>query len=172
MQSRDVTGWREQMADAKQLQDTEKIVVTMSDTLPRNSPPSRTHTSLVAAISPPREDNILPPLEMAITDKDLEKPTCSLNLICYRPGSQGCVLRQVRVLNRQRSKDNVELENSLKLDSDLIETDQDFFEAIRAEYSEHMCGFWRHYFSLKTLRHIRLLSVLHLLPDHDSLMYD
>lgn len=88
----------------------------------------------------------------------MKKPICSLNLICYRPGSQGCVLRQVRVIARERFDDEKEYDKAVGDDPHIIKTDQEFFEEMRREYNEHMCSFWRRHFSLKTLRHIRLLS--------------
>jgi hypothetical protein len=36
------------------------------------------------------------------TIDNLNKPTCSLNLMCYRSGSQGCIRRQIRVASKTR----------------------------------------------------------------------
>ena len=150
MQSRDVTGWQEAMKEQKrQRQDDDKIFVSMAVPLDERPP------------APPRPSPIRPtsPMQAVMTDKNLGKPTCSLNLICYRPGSQGCVLRQVRVIDKQRFQHDVDYDEAVKQDPGIIESDKDFFDAIQTEYTAHMCGFWRRYFSLKTLRHIRLLSV-------------
>jgi hypothetical protein len=102
---------------------------------------------------------VIPPQVEAMTEKDLDKPTCSLNLICYRPGSQGCILRQIRVIDKKRFEALNDYHQTLKLNPGIIETDHDFFDAIRTEYTKNMCSFWRRKFSLKTLRQIRLLSV-------------
>jgi hypothetical protein len=87
------------------------------------------------------------------------KPTCSLNLICYRPGSQGCVLRQIRVISRSRFDTQGDYDRAVKEEEKLICTDRGFFKVLRQEYDHDICGFWRRHLSLKTLRQIRLLSV-------------
>jgi len=105
-------------------------------------------------ISPPASTAIdqstaLPPTQTATspTIDDWSKPTCSLNLMCYRPGSQGCIRRQIQVARKSSEEYPA-----------MIQTDQDFFQALHREYEQHICGFWRRYLSLKTLRQIRLLS--------------
>ena len=92
------------------------------------------------------QSTILPPTQRAVspTVDGLNKPTCSLNLMCYRPGSQGCIRRQIQVARKEYPG--------------MIRTDQEFFHALHREYEQYICGFWRRYLSLKTLRQIRLLS--------------
>jgi hypothetical protein len=87
------------------------------------------------------------------------KPTCSLNLICYRPGSQGCVIRQIQVVKRSLCTDGKVFGALLSTNPDLIQTDEEFFQSLQTEYSKKMCSLTRRLFSLKTLRKIRLLSV-------------
>ncbi|ORY02662.1 hypothetical protein BCR34DRAFT_605497 [Clohesyomyces aquaticus] len=98
------------------------------------------------------------PEQLATIESMLKKPTCSLNLICYRPGSQGCVLQQIRVISRSRYTSDTDYTQAIKADPSLITSDQEFFARIRQEYNTKICNFWRRHLSLKTLRHIRLLS--------------
>jgi hypothetical protein len=164
MQSRDVTNWRQMMGGTKRPRDSDKIFVSMAVVPEAEKPPTPQVRPIPIEPIPQLQD-------MAMTDKDLEKPTCSLNLICYRPGTQGCVLRQVRVVDKQRFKHETDYEEAVEQDPDILETDREFFEAMRNEYNEHMCSFWRRYLSLKTLRIIRLLSVRSPSLNH-HIMYD
>lgn len=84
---------------------------------------------------------------------------CSLNLVCYRSGAQGCQIRQIQTLNRSRFNDEKELEKILDEQPDIISTDVELFTALRREYLERMCGFWRRATSMKTLSGFRLLQV-------------
>ncbi|KAH7559724.1 hypothetical protein BM1_03358 [Bipolaris maydis] len=107
--------------------------------------------------------SVLPPTQTVSspTTGTLTKPTCSLNLMCYRSGSQGCVRRQIHVLSQARlgiSRDDYSKIASVKNSGGLIRSDKEFFAALHREYEHHICGFWRRYLSLKTLRQIRLLS--------------
>jgi hypothetical protein len=103
----------------------------------------------------------LPPVSkhIKIESDDLKRLTCSLNLICYRPGSQGCVLRQIRVIQSSLCPNLHMFEGLVAANPDLVTTDQQFFERLREEYQGNMCSLTRRLFSLKTLRKIRLLSV-------------
>ncbi|KAF2469734.1 uncharacterized protein BDR25DRAFT_39049 [Lindgomyces ingoldianus] len=83
------------------------------------------------------------------------KPTCSLNLICY---SKGCSMGQIIVTTRERFANDEQYQRALSKTPTLVSTDGEFFQALRNRYSRDMCGFWQRYFSLKTLRSIRLLS--------------
>lgn len=185
--SRDVTSWQQQFSgsaagEAKlsnRNTDTEKIVVSPPEPVPigtstmgaslgdlrkvrGSTPPIRAGAIDIAQINDGQhiraEESDSSQNERAITNS-LNKPTCSLNLICYRPGSQGCVLQQVRVVSRERFEEENHYQKAVTKDQGLIQTDQEFFQAIRDEYTTNMCGFWRRYLTLKTLRHIRLLSV-------------
>jgi hypothetical protein len=92
----------------------------------------------------------------------LDKLTCSLNLF-YRSGSQGCVCRQIQVFSRSRyaalSTDASVAREALAQDASFIRNDMEFFGALQREYKHNMCGFWRRWLSMKTLRSIRLLTV-------------
>jgi hypothetical protein len=87
------------------------------------------------------------------------KPTCTLNLVCYRSGSKGCELHQIQTAKRSRFKSEAEFQRMVEETTGLIITDEQFFRALRKVYLGKMCGFWRRVFFLKTLRGIRLLSV-------------
>jgi hypothetical protein len=108
--------------------------------IPHTVPPASTAVDQSSAL-PPTQTVTSPIID------GLHKPTCSLNLMCYRPGSQGCIRRQIQVVEKF-SEDY----------PGMIRTDQEFFRALHREYEQHICGFWRRYLSLKTLRQIRLLS--------------
>lgn len=87
------------------------------------------------------------------------KPTCMLNLVCYRSGMQGCELNQIYVANRNRYKLKMDFSKAVRDNPDLITDDRTFFHALRRVYLREMCGIWRRMLFLKTLRGIRLLSV-------------
>lgn len=87
------------------------------------------------------------------------KPTCSLNLVCYRSGSSGCKLHQVQVTQSIKFEKTEDFAKAIMADRDLITTDAEFFRALRRAYLSEMCGFWRRFFFLKNLRGFRLLSV-------------
>ncbi|EPE30151.1 hypothetical protein GLAREA_12874 [Glarea lozoyensis ATCC 20868] len=88
---------------------------------------------------------------------DTSKPTCALNLICYRARSGGCEIRQVQVVKRDRFEDEESFEQSIRDNAKLIQSDQEFFSQLRRVYLKDMCGFWRRTFALKTLTGIGLL---------------
>lgn len=87
---------------------------------------------------------------------DVTKPTCSLNLVCYRSGN--CIARQIRVISEDRMDDWLAYQMTKRQNQDLISSDRELFETLRRIYRTEMCGFWRRFFSLKTLRRLRLLS--------------
>jgi hypothetical protein len=78
----------------------------------------------------------------------MSRPTCSLNLICYRPGRQGCVLRQIQVISRARFYTGEAYNATVKKNKQIVWTDVAFFKLLNREYNGHMCGFWRRYLSL------------------------
>jgi hypothetical protein len=63
------------------------------------------------------------------------------------------------VTKRSKYPTQYDFEAALAKNEGLIATDQQLFRALRASYMREMCGFWRRYFSLKTLKRLRLLSV-------------
>ncbi|KAF2183736.1 hypothetical protein K469DRAFT_751445 [Zopfia rhizophila CBS 207.26] len=86
------------------------------------------------------------------------KPTCSLNLVCYRKGSTGCVMRQIVVTSQDRWNSYKVYKDFFLKHPNLIPSDERLFKELRKTYLKDMCGFWRRNFSLKTLRRLRLLS--------------
>jgi hypothetical protein len=103
-----------------------------------------------------------PDPSVAVTAKksyDTDKSTCSLNLVCYRRGGQGCVLRQIQTVLASRYSDKEAFDLVTKGNARLIATDQRFFKDLRRMYSGEMSVMWRRWFSLKTLTGFRLLSV-------------
>ncbi|PVI00645.1 hypothetical protein DM02DRAFT_728436 [Periconia macrospinosa] len=102
-----------------------------------------------------------PDLSAGTTDAgayDTERPFCSLNLVCYRGGTRGCVLKQLQTVLASRFADVEVFKITLAKNSQLIATDRRFFKELRRLYSSQMSGFWRRYFSLKTLTGLRLLA--------------
>jgi hypothetical protein len=89
---------------------------------------------------------------------DILRPTCSLNLVCYRGGSEGCILRQVQTALASRFSSEEAFQTTIKKNPQLIASDEAFFCELRRLYWD-MSGFWRRYLSLKTLRGLRILAV-------------
>jgi hypothetical protein len=88
---------------------------------------------------------------------DTTKPTCSLNLVSYR---DGCAVHQITVVSQERFGGQTPgYGTTISQNPGLIKTDEELFLALRRVYFHDMCGFWRRWFSLKTLRRLRLLSV-------------
>jgi hypothetical protein len=106
-----------------------------------------------------RRANTIPPPTATAGANNTSKPTCSLNLICYRPGRQGCVLRQIQVISRARFHTDEDYNAAVKQNEGIVWTDVGLFKLLYREYNGHMCGFWRRYLSLETLRQVRLLTV-------------
>jgi hypothetical protein len=89
---------------------------------------------------------------------DVLRPTCSLNLVCYRGGSQGCILRQVQTALASRFSSDEAFHTAIKKNPQLITSDEAFFCELRRLYRD-MSGLWRRSLSLKTLRGLRILAV-------------
>jgi hypothetical protein len=89
---------------------------------------------------------------------DTSRPTCSINLVCYRGGSGGCISRQVQTALRSRFSSEEAFQKTIEKDPQLIFADAVFFRELCRLYWD-MSGFWRRYFSLKTLRGLRILAV-------------
>lgn len=107
-----------------------------------------------STVQPPTQNVLL-----ASSNDDPEtKPTCSLSLICYRSGAQGCITRQIRVALR-RKYDGEQVSAGALEEDGLIWNDEQFFADLQKQYEHEMCSFWRRKLSLKTLRKFRLLSV-------------
>jgi hypothetical protein len=87
------------------------------------------------------------------------KPTCSLNLVCYRSGAKGCDLQQIHCVLRSSFPDEANFHAAVKANPHLIHSDDQFFREIQRLYKTEMCGFFRRYFSLKSLKAFRILAV-------------
>jgi hypothetical protein len=96
---------------------------------------------------------------------DISRPTCSLNIVCYRSGAKGCELRQIQTVLESRFKGEEAFQKTCARNPHLITTDKQLFVEIRRLYTRSMCGFWRRHFSLKTLCRLRVLSVCSLVPE-------
>ncbi len=104
------------------------------------------------------DEDIDPNLEVEIYYVS-SKPTCSLNLVCYRSGSTRCERYQIQVALRSRFQDDAAFTKVCKEDPGLLVNDEQFFQALRNVYTRKMCSIWRRILSLKTLCGFRLLSV-------------
>ena len=90
---------------------------------------------------------------------DTSKPTCAINLVCYRSGPGGCEMRQIQAIKKDRFEDESIFLKIMKENPDWVLTDHQFFCRLRQVYLTEMCGLWRRSLSLKSLRRIRLLVV-------------
>lgn len=90
---------------------------------------------------------------------DTTKPTCSLNLVCYRSGSRGCDLQQIHCVLRSMYSSEESFQSAVASQPHLVYSDDQFFREMKRLYTRKMCGLFRRYFSLKTLRAFRILSV-------------
>lgn len=142
------------MADA---QPSPKKAGTTTNTL--------TWVSPTAALAPPVA-NIAMSTPNGESTYDIARPTCSLNLVCYRSGAKGCVLRQVQTVLESQFKDTARFEKAISANPQLIHTDEQFFRELRRLYWTEMCGFWRRYFFLKTLQGLRVLAVSSSFSNH------
>ncbi|KAH6889392.1 hypothetical protein B0T10DRAFT_548779 [Thelonectria olida] len=88
---------------------------------------------------------------------DINKPTCSLNLVCYRSGAAGCDLQQLHCILHSKFSSNESFLKMTTANPHMIATDCRFFQEMRQVYETKMCGFFRRYFSLKSLRAFRIL---------------
>ncbi|KAH6972108.1 hypothetical protein BKA56DRAFT_660140 [Ilyonectria sp. MPI-CAGE-AT-0026] len=89
---------------------------------------------------------------------DISKPTCSLNLVCYRSGANGCDLQQVQCILRSKFNSDDDFQSAIAANPHLIHTDVQFFDEIQRLFATEMSGFFRSYFSLKSLQAFRVLA--------------
>jgi len=89
---------------------------------------------------------------------DITKPTCSLNLVCYRSGAKGCDLQQVQCILRSKFPDSSAFQNTVDANPILVHTDQQFFREMRKLFDGHMSSFTRRWLSLKTHKAFRILA--------------
>jgi hypothetical protein len=87
------------------------------------------------------------------------RATCSLNLVCYRSGARGCDLQQIQCILRYNFSTDESFQTARRANKHLVHTDDEFFREMQRLYKYKMCGFFRRYFSLKTLRAFRVLAV-------------
>jgi len=90
---------------------------------------------------------------------NISKPTCSLNLVCYRSGAKGCELQQIQCTLRSKFPTNESFHNTIAANQHLVYTDVQFFLQMRHLFRAKMCGFFRRHFSLKFLRALQILVV-------------
>lgn len=83
---------------------------------------------------------------------DSRKPTCSLNLVCYRSGAKECELRQIQGILRDRCSSDEAFEAAKMAHPSLISTDHQFFHEMKSMYETEMCGFLRRHLSPKSLQ--------------------
>lgn len=116
-----------------------------------------THQSFLPAPAPTPTGNSNPNTPRYY---DTDKPTCSLNLVCYRSGRDGCRLEQVQcTLASKFPAGDQGLQSALASNPRLVYTDEAFFREMRRLFDGNMSSPWRRYLSLKTLKGFRILSV-------------
>lgn len=96
------------------------------------------------------------PSKNHIVESIKKRPTCSLSLVCY---SRGCTMSQIRVTKPSKYANYLDYKDAVTKTPSLVITDSQLFRTLRERYTKDICGFWRRYFSLKTLKRLRLLSV-------------
>ncbi|ROW03074.1 hypothetical protein VMCG_05749 [Cytospora schulzeri] len=89
---------------------------------------------------------------------DVNKPTCSLNLVCYRSGAKGCELQQVQCILRSKFPDDDSFDKVVHANKQLVYNNAKFFSEMRRLYKVKMCSPLRRYLSLKSLRAFRILA--------------
>lgn len=113
-------------------------------------------------------ESLLPPVQTAVTGDDdnisnthydTNKPTCSLNLVCYRSGAKGCDLQQMQCALSTLFPSKDAFEAAISVNKELVYLDDQFFTKMRRLYRFKMCGFFRRWCSLKTLRAFKVLAV-------------
>ncbi|KAF2114702.1 hypothetical protein BDV96DRAFT_104443 [Lophiotrema nucula] len=126
----------------------------VSDTPDSQATLLATPTSGVEVMNFP--SSIRPPVSKTTHDSSTSiRPTCSLNLVCYR---SSCRKAQVVVTYRDKFKTQEEYDKAVKENPKLLTTDEDFLRELRKRYRNELCSFWRRHLSLKTLKRLRLLS--------------
>ena len=101
----------------------------------------------------------IPANSIAATHYDIDRPTCSLNLVCYRSGAKGCYLQQIQCVLRSRFAKEGDFRLVVLQNPHLVYDDAEFFKEMRRLFEIEMCGFLQRYFSLKSLKAFRVLVV-------------
>ncbi|CAM1502098.1 Fc.00g040820.m01.CDS01 [Cosmosporella sp. VM-42] len=89
---------------------------------------------------------------------DIDRPTCSLNLVCYRSGAGGCDLQQIQCILRSRFSDEGSFQAAIDANERLVNTDFEFFSEMQAIFRYQMSSFFRRHFSLKSHKAFRILA--------------
>ncbi|KAK7953794.1 hypothetical protein PG988_014488 [Apiospora saccharicola] len=89
---------------------------------------------------------------------DISKPTCSLNLVCYRSEADGCHRQQIQCALRSRYTSNVSFKDAIKANPSLIYTDHQLFGQMKRLFETKLQGSIRSRLSLKTLKAFRVLA--------------
>jgi hypothetical protein len=137
---------------------TSPVVEQMPRRPPTSDPPEEKQPGTIETTTVAVEEESSP-LPASPDYYDVTKPTCSLNLVCYRSGAKGCALLQVHCVLRSLFPDDASFDTVLDANPHLVHTDDHFFAEMRRLYETEMCGFFRRWFSLKTLRAFRVLAV-------------
>lgn len=90
---------------------------------------------------------------------DISKPTCSLNLLCFRSEADGCHRQEIRCALRSRYPDNENFQDTIKANPSFIYTDDQFFSQMKRAFETKLQGRLRCWLSLKTLKGFRVLAV-------------
>lgn len=103
------------------------------------------------------------PVPTQLAYYDVTKPTCSVNLVCYRSGAKGCDLQQIQCILGSKFTSQESFEYTLNKNPHLIDSDVRFFREMRRLFRNEMSGFFRRSLSLKSLRAFRILAVGYLI---------
>lgn len=90
---------------------------------------------------------------------DTSKPTCSLNLVCYRSGAKGCDLQQLQCVLRSKFPTQEGFQMTVDANKNLVHNDEQFFREMRRLFDGQMSSFMRRTFSLKSHKAFRILAV-------------
>lgn len=90
---------------------------------------------------------------------DITKPTCSLNLVCYRSGAKSCDLQQLHCILRSKFPSSDRFQIVINANKHLVYDDEQFFREMRSLFDIHMSSFVRRWFSLKSHKAFRILAV-------------
>ncbi|KAK8136483.1 hypothetical protein PG984_004423 [Apiospora sp. TS-2023a] len=89
---------------------------------------------------------------------DISKPTCSVNLVCYRSEADGCQRQQIKCALRSRYTSNVSFKDAIKANPSLIYTDDQLFGQMKRLFETKLQGSIRSRLSLKILKAFRVLA--------------
>jgi hypothetical protein len=90
---------------------------------------------------------------------DTSKPTCTLNLMCFRDQTKGCRIWQVSVTHVDKWMDWNAFSQYCHDHEHVLTSDKSLFRAMRVAYEKELSSLWRRWTSLKSLKGFRILSV-------------